>query len=117
MVPPELFPERIEDCGVATMTCRSIDFVVPLCVCYASLDTQQAFNHFHVRFFVLLLKKSILLARSVRRLRVHLLRSPRFCGAPCLKRLAPGFTCDDQRPSTNGSKACGVQGTVLGDLS
>jgi hypothetical protein len=46
MVPPEMFPEGIEDCGVATMTCRSIDFVVPLCVCYASLDIQQASNHF-----------------------------------------------------------------------
>jgi hypothetical protein len=46
MVPPEMFPEGIEDCGVATMTRRSIDFVVPLCVCYASLDIQQASNHF-----------------------------------------------------------------------
>jgi hypothetical protein len=46
MVPPELFPEGIEDCGVATTTCRSIDFVAPLCVCYASLDIQQSLQSF-----------------------------------------------------------------------
>jgi hypothetical protein len=111
MVASDIAQEGMEDCGVITTACRST-YRLCLVLAHSSPLTEHPVSlRGHIRSAVLVWwsKNSMLLAQSVRRLRVQWPRSPKV-----LARLSGygSLLASHETPDANRTKACGVQNKV-----